>query len=245
MLKRGIVENQITAPVFPTIFESSRFLFDAKASETVTISSGSTPATWIDYYNRYTLTRNGTITYLTTGFNTSYPYMNFPANGSFTGAVGAWPTGAANYTIFFVMGTNASRSATQYLMTVNTLSGTSGSTATSLAYRINISAGLSDYWYPTGGSQLTVTVGNSVNAIVCFTASGTSKIGYLNNVQASTLTSTVATNIPSTASLYVGADDLNNSDWAGKLANITLFNSVLSSTDRTTVYNFLKSRYGL
>ena len=221
----------------PTDISGLQLWLDASDSSTI-IENGGTVSQWNDKsgngYNVSQGTASNQPTYTASALN-SKSVVRFDGNDELTNGSATVVGGSTNRTVFVVFNSTGG-SATSYGVTLgdSTSTGQTFGVSKEIAVRVN------------GGYRTWTTAVDSTHAIVTIVLDGTSTtdLSAWKNGSSLTASSTGTQTINTAAGIIIG-NGTAGGNLVGDVAEIIVYNSALSTSDRESVESYLSTKWGI
>jgi hypothetical protein len=221
----------------PSDISGLQLWLDANDTDTITLN-GSTVSQWDDKSGNVYHVSQGTAsnqpTYTASALN-SKSVVRFDGNDELTNGSATPVGGSTNRTVFIVFNSTGG-SAISYGVTLgdSTSTGQSFGVSKEIAVRVN------------GGNRVWTTAIDATHAIVTIILDGTSTtdLSAWKNGSSLTTSSTGTQTINTAAGIIIGNGTAGGS-LVGDVAEIIVYNSVLSTSDRESVESYLSTKWGI
>ena len=220
----------------PTDISGLQLWLDANDTNTITLNAGTTVSSWNDksgngyHASQSTATNQPTYTY--SALN-SKNVVRFDGGDELT-ALDSVVTGSTNRTVFVVF--NSTGGGTRYGVTLgdSTSTGQSFGISQEIGVRVN------------SGYRTWTTAVDSTHAIVTIVLDGTSTTDLSAWKNGSSLTTNLTSaRTLNTAAGFIVGNGTAGGELSGDVAEIIVYNSALSTSDRESVESYLSSKWGI
>jgi hypothetical protein len=220
----------------PSGISGLQLWLDADDSETITLN-GSTVSQWNDKsgngYNVSQGTASNQPTYTASALN-SKNVVRFDGNDELTNGSATVVGGSTNRTVFVVLNSTAGTIAYGVTLGDSTSTGQSFGVSRELAVRVN------------SGNRVWSTAVDATHAIVTIVLDGTSTTDLSAWKNGSSLTtSSTGTQTINTATGIIVGNGPSGGNLNGDVAEIIVYNSALSTSDRQSVESYLSTKWGI